>query len=218
MEIQGLGIKDHRLFYPATQRNKSCIGEVLSKLLPETGSVLEIASGSGEHGVTFQQRFPSINWQTSDPDPLCRKSITAWINYLDLKEKMPQPLNLDVGERPWPLSTKFISSLKAIVCINMLHVSHWSNTSQLFEEAQKILKKDNLVIFYGPFKINDSHTSHSNMLFDQALKDQDSSWGIRDLTKVKSIATKNGFSSPGIFKMPSNNFLTTFSKNNSSIS
>ena len=87
---------DERLFFPATERNRGPIGEVLSKILPSNGFVLEIASGSGEHGVIFQERFLNIHWQTSDPDPSYRKSVSAWIKHQGLMAKMPQPLDLDV--------------------------------------------------------------------------------------------------------------------------
>jgi len=59
---------DNRLFFSATQRNRDCIGDVLSRIIKKNGSILEIGSGSGEHGVFFQRRFPGIIWQTSDPE------------------------------------------------------------------------------------------------------------------------------------------------------
>ena len=123
---------DQRLFFPATVRNRGPIGEVLESFLPKNGSVLEIASGSGEHGVIFQKRFPSLNWQTSDPDPSYRKSIRAWIDQEQLSDSMPAPLDIDVRKTPWPLPTYLQSTLKAIVCINMLHISAWECTQKLF--------------------------------------------------------------------------------------
>ena len=85
-------ILDNRLFFSATQRNKDCIGDVLSRIIKENGSILEIGSGSGEHGVFFQKRFPEIIWQTTDPNFLHRKSIISWIEYEKLHKRMPQPL------------------------------------------------------------------------------------------------------------------------------
>ena len=93
---------DKRLFFPATQRNRDFIGDVLSKIIKK-GSVLEIGSGSGEHGVVFQKRFPGIIWQTSDPELVHRKSISSWIEYEDLTKKMPQPLEIDVEKIPWKI-------------------------------------------------------------------------------------------------------------------
>ena len=92
---------DKRLFFSATQRNKDSIGDVLSKIIKKNGSILEIGSGSGEHGVVFQKRFPEIIWQTSDPNLIHRKSISSWIEYEALNKKLPQSLNLHVEKIPW---------------------------------------------------------------------------------------------------------------------
>ena len=59
---------DNRLFFSATKRNRHCIGNVLSRIIKKNGSILEIGSGSGEHGVFFQKLFPQTIWQTSDPN------------------------------------------------------------------------------------------------------------------------------------------------------
>ena len=68
---------DQRLFFPATERNRGPIGDLLNQLLPASGAVLELASGSGEHAICFQQRFPHLRWQASDPDRDHRASINA---------------------------------------------------------------------------------------------------------------------------------------------
>ena len=97
---------DNRLFFPATQRNRNYIGDVLSSIIRKDGSILEIGSGSGEHGVAFQKRFPEIVWQTSDPDLIHIKSIRSWIKYEELNEKMPQPIMLNVENIPWKIPFK----------------------------------------------------------------------------------------------------------------
>ena len=78
---------DNRLYFPATKRNRNSIAEVLNNYLIPNGLFLEIASGSGEHGVFFQRIFPSIIWQTSDPELSHRKSIISWINHHGLSSK-----------------------------------------------------------------------------------------------------------------------------------
>ena len=93
---------DNRQFFPATQRNRDCIAAALSRIIKK-GVVLEIGSGSGEHGVFFQKRFPKIIWQTSDPDLLHRKSINSWIRHEELNKKIPKPFELDVENIPWKL-------------------------------------------------------------------------------------------------------------------
>ncbi len=201
---------DKRLFFKATERNRVCIGDALSEILPKEGTILEIASGSGEHGVTFQERFPSIIWQASDPEVEYRDSISAWIKYKNLSTKMPTPIRIDVREKPWPLTTELKASLKVIVCINMLHITPWECTKSLFEEAKNYLKKDYLLILYGPFKKNGKHTSESNRLFNESLKSQNESWGVRDLSEVIKIGSKNGFKNQAVMQMPANNLLIVF--------
>ena len=109
---------DNRLFFSATQRNRDCIGDVLSRIIKK-GSVLEIGSGSGEHGVVFQKRFPGIIWQTSDPKLVHRKSISSWIEYEDLTKKMPQPLEIDVEKIPWKIPWRLAHSLQGLSLIHI---------------------------------------------------------------------------------------------------
>ena len=204
-------ILDNRLFFSATQRNRECIGDVLFRIIKQ-GSVLEIGSGSGEHGVIFQKRFPEIVWQTSDPELGHRKSISAWINYEDLNKKMPQPLEIDVEKIPWKIPLRLAHSLQVIVSINMIHVAPWPCTVALFKESGKLLKKGQFLMLYGPFKIGNKHTSQSNYLFDNSLKMQNNLWGIRDLEKVCDESKKYGFSEKDIIKMPANNFSIIYKK------
>ena len=203
---------DGRLFSPSTQRNSEPIGKVLSQFLPKNGFVLEIASGTGEHGVKFQERFPNICWQTSDPDPLHRKSISAWIKHQGLTNRMPEPIDLDVEKNPWPLIPKLHSSIKTIICINMIHISPWRSTQALFAGAKNLLKKDEILMLYGPFKRNGTQTSESNWRFDKSLRAQNAYWGIRNLEEVMDLGIKNGLEKPEIIEMPTNNLSVVFRK------
>ena len=203
---------DKRLFFPATQRNKDSIGDVLSTIIKKNGSILEIGSGSGEHAVMFQKRFPEIIWQTSDPDLLHRKSISSWIEYEDLNSKMPQPLELDVEKIPWKISLYLADSLQGIVSINMIHVAKWTCTVAFFRESGKLLQKGQFLMLYGPFKIANKYTSQSNYYFDNSLKNQNILWGIRNLEQVSDEAEKNGFLQEKIIDMPANNLSIIYRK------
>ena len=176
------------------------------------GSVLEIGSGSGEHGVVFQKRFPGVIWQTSDPELLHRKSISSWIEYEDLTKKMPQPLEIDVEKIPWKIPLRLTHSLQGIVSINMIHVAQWSCTEALFRESGKLLNKGQFLILYGPFKICNKHTSESNYFFDNSLKMQNDLWGIKNIEEVCHESKKNGFSQKDIIRMPANNFSIIYRK------
>ena len=195
---------DNRLFFSATKRNRDCIGDVLSKIIRK-GLILEIGSGSGEHGVVFQKRFPEIIWQTSDPELVYRKSISSWIEYEDLTKKMPQPLEIDVERIPWHIPLRLAHSLQVKVSINMIHVA-------LFRESGKLLNEGQFLILYGPFKIGEKHISQSNYAFDNSLKMQNDLWGIKNLEEVCDESKKNGFSQEDIIMMPANNFSIIYRK------
>ncbi len=203
---------DNRLFFPATGRNRKFIGEVLSRILQKRGFVLEIGSGSGEHGVVFQKCFPEITWQTSDPELIHRKSISAWIKYEELNFKMPQPLDIDVEKIPWEIPSKLLLSIQGIISINMLHIASWNCTQSLFNESGKLLNHGQFLMLYGPFKIGNKHISQSNELFDSSLKMQNKSWGVRDLGEISEEATKNGFIEEELIHMPAYNFSVIYRK------
>jgi hypothetical protein len=60
---------DHRQYAPATVRNRDFILDALRDVLPTTGVILEIASGSGEHVVYFARNLQSLAFQPSHPEP-----------------------------------------------------------------------------------------------------------------------------------------------------
>ena len=203
---------DQRLFFPATERNRGPIGDLLSQLLPASGTVLELASGSGEHAVCFQQRFPHLLWQASDPNPDHRASIDAWIRHQVLTDVMPAALKLDVEERPWPLPPTIRSTLKTVVCINLLHISPASCTDALLEESALLLPSGASLIIYGPFMLNGAHTSASNAAFDQSLRERNDEWGLRDVNAITSIAANAGFQIDDVIPMPANNLTIVFNR------
>ena len=196
---------DQRLFFPATERNRRPIGDLLSQLLPAAGAVLELASGSGEHAVCFQQRFTNLLWQASDPNPDHRASIDAWIRYQGLSDVMPAALNLDVEERPWPLPQTIGASLSAVVCINLLHISPANCTNAVLEESAVLLPSGAPLIIYGPFMRNGAHTSASNAAFDRSLRERNNQWGLREVSLVTSLAANAGFKIDDVVPMPANN-------------
>ena len=203
---------DQRLFFPATERNRGPIGDLLKQLLPGSGAVLELASGSGEHAVCFQQRFPHLHWQASDPDPDHRASINAWIQHQGLSQVMPAALNLDVEHRPWPLPQNLQGAVKAVVCINLLHISPASCTDAVLEESALLLPSGAHLIIYGPFRRNGAHTSASNAAFDQSLRERNHQWGLRELNQVTAIAAKAGFNTENVVSMPANNLTLVFQR------
>jgi tRNA G46 methylase TrmB len=85
---------------PASERNKQPILDVLVTVLPATGHVLEIASGTGQHVCHFAQRLPALRWQPSDPDAPSCETIAARIAASGLPNIEP-PVLLDVQAPEW---------------------------------------------------------------------------------------------------------------------
>jgi tRNA G46 methylase TrmB len=110
---------DDRQYAPATLRNRDFIVDVLLDVLPTTGIILEIASGSGEHVVHFARNFPALVFQPSDPDPGALLCIAAWVKATPVTN-VRAPIALDASHSVWP-----IASADWIICINMVHISPW---------------------------------------------------------------------------------------------
>lgn len=206
----GIDCDDRRLFFPATQRNRQPLVEVLRRWLPGRGQVLELASGSGEHAVTFQHQFPGIVWYSSDPDPDHCASVRAWIVHQGLADSMPAPLRLDVRHRPWPLPHELSKGLDAVVAINLIHIAPWKCSQALFAEAANWLRPSAPLVLYGPFRQGGAHTSESNAAFDRSLRSRCAEWGVRDLEAVQRLASDCGFADALIQAMPANNLAVAF--------
>ena len=195
---------DYRQYAPATVRNRDFILDVLRDVLPMSGAILEIASGSGEHVVHFARNFPSLVFQPSDPEPEALRSIAAWVEATDVAN-VRAPIVLDASQSPWP-----IASADGIICINMVHISPWEATLGLIKGATAILPPRSPLYLYGPYKRKGFATAPSNQAFDQSLRDRDPNWGLRDLEAVAATAQTLGFSGPVITEMPANNLSVVF--------
>jgi len=191
-----------RLHAAATDRNRAPILEVLRRVLPPAGLVLEIASGTGQHVAFFAAALPALRWQPSDPSDKHRKSIRAWT--ADAENVAP-PVALDVETWPWP-----VTQADAVLAINMIHIAPWSATEALFGGAARALSPRGVLVLYGPFMREGRHTAESNQRFDERLRGEDPRWGVRDLADVEAVAAGAGFSPPEITPMPANNLSVVF--------
>ena len=153
-------LPDGRLVVSSAERNRGPILKVLERVLPRTGLVLEVASGTGQHVVHFAQALEWLSWQPTDMDAACRRSITAWLATAEFAN-VRQPLDLDVRELPWRVPT-----LDAIVCLNLIHIAPWSVATALFTGAGLALRENGLLYLYGPYSVQGRHTAPSNAAFD----------------------------------------------------
>lgn len=199
---------DDRLDYPATGRNRDAILEVLRRVLPGNGCVLEIASGSGQHITYFAKNLPDLRWQPSDPEAGVFPSILAWADHEGVRERVYAPLNIDTRADIWPVGP--LTDLNAILAINMIHIAPWAACLGLLKNAGRVLKEGGLLFFYGPFRVGGQHTATSNAEFDLSLQDRDPSWGIRNLDDVAAEALVCGFQLAETVRMPANNLSVIF--------
>ena len=197
---------DGKWFTDTAERNKGPILDILARVLPRQGVVLEVASGTGQHVLHFAKALPGLTWQPSDPDPELRESIALRVKEQQLAN-VNRPIDLDVTRLPWPLQTA-----DAVVCINMIHVAPWSATLALFEGAKALLPTQHVLFLYGAYRRFGQHTSKSNEQFDSDLRAHDPEWGVRDLEAVSEAAASSGFVLAEIVEMPANNFSLVFER------
>ncbi|TDH61519.1 DUF938 domain-containing protein [Dankookia rubra] len=197
-------MQDARRSAPAVARNRDPILAVLRRHLPETGTLLEVSAGTGEHAVHFAAAFPGLIWQPTDPDPAARASIAAWTRAAKLNNLRP-PLALDTAAENWP-----VARADAVLCINMIHIAPWAAGLGLLRGAARILPPGGKLILYGPYRQGGAHTAPSNAAFDAGLRAQDPDWGVRALETVAAEAAAAGFGPPEIVEMPANNLMPIF--------
>lgn len=191
---------------PAAERNKDPILTVLETVLPAQGSVLEIASGTGQHVCFFAAELPGIRWQPTEPDEASRDAIVTRVRDAALTNVEP-PVELDVHEPRWPVAGTY----DAIVCINMVHISPWSATNALCLGAARHLRTGGKLVLYGPY-LENGQAVQSNLDFDATLKRRNLEWGLRELEDVTRVAALHGLQRQQIVRMPANNLTVVFTR------
>lgn len=191
-----------KLESPSVARNRDALLAVLADWLPARGTVLEVASGSGEHALHFARAFPHLRFQPSDPDAEARASIAAWAAEAALPNLRPL-LALDVlDDAPFPPAD-------VVLCINMIHIAPWAATAGLLRHAARALPAGAPLILYGPFRREGVPTAPSNLDFDRSLRERDPRWGLRRLEGVAALAAPE-FDGPEVREMPANNLSVRF--------
>lgn len=192
---------DARRSAPAALRNREPIAEVLADWLPDSGTVLEIASGTGEHGCFFAQRFAHLDWQPSDVDPGSLESIAAWRASAAVPNLKP-PVVLDASAPDWP-----IERAEAVLSINMVHISPWASALGLLDGSARLLSPGAPLILYGPWLQAEVLAAPSNLAFDADLKRRDPRWGLRLVEEFAAAADERRLELVETRPMPANNLM-----------
>ena len=191
---------DPRRHAPAAGRNRLPILKVLREYLPQFGTILEVASGTGEHISFFAAAMPHLNWQPTDINNEALLSTAAYCKNASLAN-LALPKRLDVTSSNWPYAP-----VASVLCINMIHIAPWSCSLGLVRGAAQVLEGHGPLVLYGPFKRNGIHTAPTNAAFDQMLQRKNPGWGVRDIEAVEAEARDVGLDESTAIEMPSNNF------------
>jgi hypothetical protein len=203
---------DARLDGPAYHRNHEPIWSAISGfLLAQSGDVLEIGSGTGQHATEFARRAPQLNWWPSDIYDSHLKSIAAWRAHSGLANlRAPQRIDLSDPHWTWTGDSGKGGALTAMLCINVLHISPWPIAQNLIAGAGQLLKDDGCLFVYGPFKRGGRYTAPSNAQFDATLRAENRQWGVRDVDDLNVLAQDAGLTAAEIVPMPANNLVLAF--------
>lgn len=190
---------NEKLTWPAAERNKQPILEVLRRAAPPSGTLLEIASGTGQHAAHFAAALPALSYQPTDVDDANLASIEAWRRASGLQNLLA-PLRLDVSDEPWP-----VGEVEVVYNANLVHISPWECAVGLFRGVGRHLSAEGVFLLYGPFRIGGAHTAPSNQSFDEDLRRRDPRFGVRDLEAVTALAAQHRLELVERVEMPANN-------------
>ncbi|SFL85412.1 DUF938 domain-containing protein [Marinobacter zhejiangensis] len=185
-------------FSQACENNKRPILEQLQRFLPSHGLVLEIGTGTGQHAIYFATALPALHWQPSDqPDVVgyCQPWLAEFTG-----TNLLAPLSLNVAASPWPLA-----HADAVFSANTSHIMSWPEVEAMFAGVANLLPAHGVFCLYGPFNYQGRYTSDSNRAFDEHLKAQKSTMGLRDMDDLSALGAQVGLELEDDVEMPANN-------------
>jgi SAM-dependent methyltransferase len=194
----------------ACERNKEPILAVLRDWLPPRARVLEVGSGSGQHGVHFCRQLAGLAWQPSEraealPD-LAERIALEGRSGLAPDAVLADPLELDVDRGDhWP-QRRF----DAVFSANTTHIMAASSLPSLLGGAAAVLNPEGLLLLYGPFHENGAATAPSNAAFDAMLRARDPSMGVRDARDLRALAQDHGLDACADLPLPAQNRMLIF--------
>lgn len=200
--LVNMEIEDH----PSALRNRQPILDVLNPLLVSNARVLEVASGNGTHGSYCTAARDDLAWQVTEADPA---KLAVLQHRYEQNGGIKAPITLDARHFDWASQQADV-----LLAINLVHISPFTVTQALMSGANQVLNDNGLLLLYGPYQVNGRHTSASNAEFDANLRQQDPSWGIRDIQELEIAAAPHRFALQQQIDMPANNKFLVFARSN----
>ena len=194
---------DGRLHAPSASRNASVIRKTILEHAGDSGTALEIASGTGEHITMLAQALPGICWQPTDVDADRIKSIASWIRHSGRKNIL-SPVILDATRAGWE---KEQSDFNLVLMVNLLHLIDTDGAKIVIEGIAKSLAPGGTAMIYGPFLRGDDFASIGDEAFHKSLVDQNSSIGYKSFQTVQGWQASCGLATKPAIDMPANNLM-----------
>ena len=178
---------------------------------------LEIASGTGQHLEMLAPAHRSFTWQPTELDAGALLHIDERL--APFQNCMPA-CQLDVrnAEAASALLDRIsahdstVTPVSVGMVVNLFHIAAVAVVEDFFALMAAVCHQAGGLAVYGPFKLEGQFTSDGNYAFDQQLRAQDPTWGIRDVEAVIETALAYGFSVARRHDMPANNFLLWFDR------
>ena len=197
---------DARLSAPSARRNAPHIVAALAGHLPETGVVLEIAAGTGEHAVALARANPGLTWQPTDIAPDRRASVDAWARAEGLANIRPA-LALDAAAPDWRTDP-----VDAVYLSNLLHLISEAAARNVLTGAARALAPAGRLCLYGPFREDDNFRSDGDAQFDARLRAADPQTGYKSVEWVTDTVRAAGLAPQARIEMPANNLVLIFAR------
>ena len=187
-------------FSQAAKNNKIAIGEVLVEAFSSCKTVLEIASGTGQHAVYMGALMPDTIWQTSDLAE----------NHDSIFKDWRMKLAIMCGRHWYWMLRRMIGWWGRLMgCF--LQIQFTSCPGNMWKPCLQGLKntwpKAVFWRFTGLINMATNLPLRANARFDQWLKDRDPQSGVRDFEAVDRLAQSIGLQLQADHKMPANNQL-----------
>lgn len=188
----------HKPFSQACENNKRPINQTLKPYIENGGSLLEIGSGTGQHGAFISEHYANLTWQTSDQKQYL-EGIRAWVADAQ-QDNFKAPIELNVNTAFWA-----DDKIDFVYSSNTAHIMAMEEVEKLFVLIPKLLRQKGLFFLYGPFNYNGTFTSESNARFNDHLEASAPHQGIRDFEAINKLASQQGLSLLADHEMPANN-------------
>ena len=192
------------MFSPAFPRNRGPIRQGVRKHLDGLQTVLEVASGPGQHAIDLADVL-GCRVQPTDVDPSALDSIDAWRHELGSTDVL-EAKALDVDdEATWPGD-----HFDAVVAINFLHMVSEDTVERFFKLCDQVVPLAGRILVYDCFTYDGEHVAPSNEAFDASLRTRGGQ--VHAFETVIGFAEHWGFGAHIIDRLPANNQLVCWAR------